>query len=39
MHTLDTIDAASLRDDIPDFRPGDFFYAPTDQEALMTGTA
>lgn len=22
-----------------DFRPGDFFYAPTDQEALMTGTA
>ena len=23
----------------PDFRPGDFFYAPTDQEALMTGTA
>ena len=23
MHTLDTIDAASLRDDIPDFRPGD----------------
>src|SRR5476649_1139560 len=23
----------------PDFRPGDFFYAPTDQEALMTGAA
>jgi large subunit ribosomal protein L19 len=23
MHTLDTIDAASLRDDVPDFRPGD----------------
>ncbi len=23
MHTLDTVDAASLRDDIPDFRPGD----------------
>ncbi len=23
MHTLDTIDAASLRDDIPAFRPGD----------------
>lgn len=23
MHTLDAIDAASLRDDIPDFRPGD----------------
>jgi len=23
----------------PDFRPGDFFYAPTDQEALMTGMA
>jgi hypothetical protein len=23
----------------PEFRPGDFFYAPTDQEALMTGTA
>ena len=22
-----------------DFRPGDFFYAPEDQEALMTGTA
>ena len=21
----------------PDFRPGDFFYAPTDQEALMNG--
>jgi large subunit ribosomal protein L19 len=23
MHTLDNLDAASLRDDIPDFRPGD----------------
>ena len=23
MHTLDSVDAASLRDDIPDFRPGD----------------
>ncbi|MBK6761893.1 MAG: 50S ribosomal protein L19 [Micrococcales bacterium] len=23
MHTLDSIDAASLRDDIPPFRPGD----------------
>src|SRR5256712_3159640 len=23
MHTLDSIDAASLREDIPDFRPGD----------------
>jgi len=23
MHTLDSIDAASLRDDIPSFRPGD----------------
>ena len=23
----------------PDFRPGDFFYAPLDQEALMTGAA
>jgi large subunit ribosomal protein L19 len=23
MHTLDSIDAASLRSDIPDFRPGD----------------
>ena len=23
MHTLDTIDAASLRDDVPDFRAGD----------------
>ena len=23
MHTLDAVDAASLRDDIPDFRPGD----------------
>lgn len=23
----------------PDFRPGDFFYAPPDQEALMTGNA
>lgn len=23
MHTLDPVDAASLRDDIPDFRPGD----------------
>ena len=23
MHTLDTLDAASLRSDIPDFRPGD----------------
>ncbi len=23
MHTLDDLDAASLRDDIPDFRPGD----------------
>ena len=23
MHTLDTLDAASLRTDIPDFRPGD----------------
>ncbi|MEJ2577974.1 MAG: 50S ribosomal protein L19 [Kineosporiaceae bacterium] len=23
MHTLDSLDAASLRDDIPDFRPGD----------------
>ncbi len=23
MHTLDTLDAASLRDDVPDFRPGD----------------
>lgn len=23
----------------PEFRPGDFFYAPTDQEALMAGTA
>jgi large subunit ribosomal protein L19 len=23
MHTLDPIDAASLRDDIPEFRPGD----------------
>jgi large subunit ribosomal protein L19 len=23
MHTLDAIDAASLRDDVPDFRPGD----------------
>ena len=23
MHTLDDLDAASLRDDVPDFRPGD----------------
>ena len=23
MNTLDSVDAASLRDDIPDFRPGD----------------
>jgi len=23
MHTLDSVDAASLRDDVPDFRPGD----------------
>jgi large subunit ribosomal protein L19 len=23
MNTLDTLDAASLRDDVPDFRPGD----------------
>ena len=23
----------------PDFRPGDFFYAPPDQEALMAGNA
>ena len=23
MHTLDEVDAASLRDDVPDFRPGD----------------
>ena len=23
MHTLDTLDAASLRSDVPDFRPGD----------------
>ncbi len=23
MHTLDSLDAASLRDDIPEFRPGD----------------
>ncbi len=23
MHTLDSVDAASLRDDLPDFRPGD----------------
>jgi len=23
----------------PDFRPGDFFYAPLDQEAVMTGNA
>ena len=23
MHTLDSLDAASLRDDVPDFRPGD----------------
>ncbi len=23
MHTLDPVDAASLRDDVPDFRPGD----------------
>jgi large subunit ribosomal protein L19 len=23
MHTLDALDAASLRDDVPDFRPGD----------------
>jgi len=23
----------------PDFRPGDFFYAPLDQEAVMAGTA
>jgi large subunit ribosomal protein L19 len=23
MHTLDSVDAASLRDDIPEFRPGD----------------
>ncbi len=23
MHTLDSIDSASLRDDVPDFRPGD----------------
>jgi large subunit ribosomal protein L19 len=23
MNTLDALDAASLRDDIPDFRPGD----------------
>lgn len=23
MHTLDSVDDASLRDDIPDFRPGD----------------
>src|SRR5664279_5130745 len=23
MHTLDSLDAASLRSDIPDFRPGD----------------
>ncbi len=23
MHTLDSVDAASQRDDIPDFRPGD----------------
>jgi ectoine hydroxylase-related dioxygenase (phytanoyl-CoA dioxygenase family) len=23
----------------PDFRPGDFFYAPLDQEAVMTGAA
>jgi large subunit ribosomal protein L19 len=23
MHTLDELDAASLRDDVPDFRPGD----------------
>ena len=23
MHTLDALDASSLRDDIPDFRPGD----------------
>jgi large subunit ribosomal protein L19 len=23
MHTLDNVDAASLRDDVPDFRPGD----------------
>ena len=24
MHTLDTLDSASLRSDLPDFRPGDF---------------
>ena len=23
MHTLDSVDAASLRSDVPDFRPGD----------------
>ncbi len=23
MHTLDSVDAGSLRDDVPDFRPGD----------------
>jgi len=23
MHTLDSVDAASLRNDVPDFRPGD----------------
>jgi large subunit ribosomal protein L19 len=23
MHTLDAVDSASLRDDVPDFRPGD----------------
>ena len=23
MHTLDSVDAASMRSDIPDFRPGD----------------
>ena len=23
----------------PDFRPGDFFYSPEDQEAVMAGRA